>query len=291
MLGAAHTPPRIEVFSVSSAHPTVVVLAIPAADALALVSEQTHVLAPWLERVTAVAVGVPDDVEDADRRGAEPTVLVASLARRFPSARWFAAASLARDFPYNVARRIGSLSNTTGSNIGVALVPGATHLPTTRPAGDDERVTSGATALRGLWESWPLHTIVADRESRIFVDSTDIVRGEHDDVFSVRGPLQVPVDAARIPPLAVWARHPLPGTDLAFDPRGLITGADGRHVGTIVTGTPEDSARQLREFGESGLLAPLTGAGASLRDALGLPPATPVLVDPPRAFPEAAVLQ
>ncbi|WP_022879637.1 hypothetical protein [Microbacterium sp. B19] len=257
----------------------VVVLAVPAADGLALLADSAHPLAPWVERVTAVAVGIPDDLADADERGAESTVLVAALARRFPAARWFATASFSRDFPYNLARRIGSLSNTARSRVGVALVPGPTTVPTTRTATAEDTVVAGSAALSALWESWPLDSIVADRERRLFVDSSRIVRVDQDDVFAVRGPLQVPVDAARKPPIAVWADHPLPGTELAFAPDGTVRRTDGHVVGTVVSGDTPTALRALDAAGE-----PASGPSLDLREALGLGASEPVLVGAPAAF-------
>lgn len=263
----------------------VVILAVRSADGLALVADSAHPLAPWIERVTAVAVGTPADLADVHETGAESTVLVAALARRFPAARWFATASFARDFPYNLARRIGSLSNTTRSRVGVALVPGRTTVPTTRTAPAEDVVAAGSSALAVLWESWPLDSIVADRERRLFVDSSRIVRVDHDDVFAVRGPLQVPVDVARKPPIAVWADHPLPGTELALAADGTVRLADGQVVGTVVSGDASTASLVLRELDAAG--EPASGPSLDLRETLGLAASEPLLVGAPAAFPSA----
>ncbi len=181
-----------------------IALALPAAEALALLAAPDGPTTALIDRVDAVIVGAPGDLADPLRPGADATVLVSALARLFPSARFLATASFARDFPYNLARRIGSLSALAGPRIGVALVATDTALPTTRDAVPEELRADGAEALEELWQSWPRTSIVGDRARKLFVDTREIRLVAHDDLWQVRGPLQVPVDATALPPIVLW---------------------------------------------------------------------------------------
>ncbi|GIF24042.1 hypothetical protein BJ973_004655 [Actinoplanes tereljensis] len=116
----------------------------------------------------------------------------ASLAARTRRARFLIVASPQRDHPYNLARRVASLGHLSRGRSGVLFGAADAYAP------PGERPRTAATAIdaarvvRALEQSWPYDSIIGDRETGILVQSDRIVHIDHDGVYSVAGPLNVP---------------------------------------------------------------------------------------------------
>lgn len=114
------------------------------------------------------------------------------------------------DLPYNLARRVLSLDHLTHGRTG--LLFGARD-----PRGHGETAWHGgaelgavtaadtASAIARLWQSWPLDSIVADKESGILVQSDRIRRVDHHGVVDIAGPLSAPASVQGAPVLAWYA--------------------------------------------------------------------------------------
>jgi hypothetical protein len=257
-------------------------------------------LLEWLDRVDAVVIAPPRPSElSGAGRGADPSLVVAALIARHPRAGWIIGADLAREHPYNLARRIASLAALAPQGVGVLLESTGSALPGLGSAAPDDVAADGALVLQKLWQSWPADSVVADRAARRFVDVSRIRRVDHDGVFRVAGPLQLPVAAGRQPVVlqrAGWSPGGADGTAAAADvlvtrtPAGGSGGSDAasglgppprprlleiaaadllRHDGgtdVLVTGPAADIVAVLRARSAAGLL-PVEGA-ESLRDRL-----------------------
>lgn len=312
--------------SVDSRRPvTTVTLSAESALALAVTRNRTGTesdgvgggLLEWLDRVDAVVIAPPRPSElSGAGRGADPSLVVASLIARHPRAGWIIGADLAREHPYNLARRIASLAALAPQGVGVLLESTGSALPGLGSAAPDDVAADGALVLQKLWQSWPADSVVADRAARRFVDVSRIRRVDHDGVFRVAGPLQLPVAAGRQPVvLQRDGRSPggAVGTTEAADvlvtraPDGGSAGPDAasgpgtpprprlveiaaadllRHddgADVLLTGPAADIIAVLRARSAAGLLP---GEGAeSLRDRLHARPPVERLLSAAVAFP------
>ncbi|SHN74285.1 LLM class flavin-dependent oxidoreductase [Cryptosporangium aurantiacum] len=262
------------------------------------------------------------------RRTIESTIAVTFLAERAPRLGWLAAAAVHRDHPYNLARRVASLDHLARGRTGLALgvrdwyapdggtVWGGAGLTEGVPIGA-ETARGAAAAIRGLWQSWPADSIVADRETGIYARAERIRRIDHHDVFDVEGPLTVPttrqgtpVLAWRVPEAAVGAEVP---ADVVIRPvdgalpagyapavpllaeivddgtRAASLLADERVHGVLLRpGDTEDLADFLDRAGawlRTVPGAPVAAGGAwTLRERLALPAPAPLLADARPAF-------
>ncbi|MFT4233857.1 MAG: hypothetical protein QM607_02450 [Microbacterium sp.] len=264
-----------------SSHAGAAALAVSTAEGLRVLQDGDHPLAAWLEAVDVVIVGLPDEAPSADA-----SVIASALATRFPRARWLVTASLARDFPYNLARRIASLGELTRARAGVALRPSATVLPTARGASPGELARDGVQVLRALWQTWPVSSVVADRERRLFVESSEIRVADHDGLWQARGPLQVPV--AEAPPVASWASDI--GADLAlpaFDASHRL-GLLGADAGPLAVFDPAEIPAAIGALIDDGWRK--HDDALALREVLGLGAAEPVLTASAPAFARREII-
>lgn len=113
-----------------------------------------------------------------------------------------------RDHPYNIARKIASLDHESGGRIGWAArfrAAGETVETNTWSSSpqDDSLLAEQIVAVRKLWQTWPLDSVLDDRERGIFVDSSRIVFADHVGQLSSRGPLNVPSPPQGAPVVAV----------------------------------------------------------------------------------------
>ncbi len=160
----------------------------------------------------------------------------AVLLARTVAARVLVPAPPRRDHPYNLARRVASLGHLSTGRSGVVFGPedhaGASGDPwsvstggvaaDTSPAG---RAVAAARAVRALERSWPLDSVVGDRESGIFVRSDEIEHVDVEGVFRIAGPLTVP-EPPHGPSVIGWyaAGEHDPEADDAVD---LVIGGNG----------------------------------------------------------------
>lgn len=152
-----------------------------------------------LEALAALTgVFLDQSVGDA-RRGAESTTLAAACSQRVPEVDWIPSADLRRDSPYNLARRVASLTALSKRQAGVLLAPSTAS---GEPGGSlvaDGSPADGVLAMKKLWQTWPLDSVVGDRRRRVFVESERIRRADSSGAYGAAGPLQVPVDRAAQP--------------------------------------------------------------------------------------------
>ncbi|MCX5041988.1 LLM class flavin-dependent oxidoreductase [Aldersonia sp. NBC_00410] len=141
---------------------------------------------------------------DATTSGAtlDSSVAAAILATHTRGVGLVVAAAPGRQHPYNLARRLASLDHLgrgrTGWLAGTESLRGA--------AGSAVAANADATAdailvARKLWESWPADSIVADHERSVFTESERITHIDHEGVYSVSGPLNVPAPPQGHPPV------------------------------------------------------------------------------------------
>jgi len=287
----------------------VTVISLLPESALALLSSGAGVsIDGWLERVDAVVLARPRPSEPSGAlRGADTTLLAAALIPRRPSVRWIVGADLAREYPYNLARRVASIAALSSVGVGVLLESTPSVIPGAEAATAAEVVADGVVVLQKLWQSWPTDSVIADKAARRFVDSSQLRRIDHEGVFRVAGPLQLPVDPSRQP--LVLQRDDLddPAADASAEvlvtrlrpssspssssgdgrPRlfevdaAELTEVDGG-LDVLLTGDPEDIVDVLRRRAERGQLPP---APRDLRRRLGARPPVARLLSAAVAFP------
>lgn len=127
-------------------------------------------------RVDAVLIGLPEG-----RRRTDPAALAVVLSRAVPGLGVIATAARTDDHPFNLARRTLGLDHLSGARGGVLFAAG------------DEAEPERIRVVRELWNSYPVSSIVGDRENGVFAvldDVRDIAHaGEH---YRVAGALNSP---------------------------------------------------------------------------------------------------
>jgi len=231
-------------------------------------------VATGLDRgVDAVVLGADVGTRHGDQQhapGIDPSIAAIALAHRTARVGVVVAASPRRDHPYNVARRLASIDHASAGRAGLlvgvddaAAAPGS---PWTA-AGADVAAADAVTAVRELWRSFPVDTIVADQDRGVFAESHRILAVDHTGpAYSVSGPLQVPWSPQVWPPVVAW-RSTGEGSPLAAVVDLLLDDdpSDGIH-------RPGDVA-ELSAWLDAA--PPVTGRTTTLRSRLGLAPARP----------------
>ncbi|MEK6345535.1 MAG: LLM class flavin-dependent oxidoreductase, partial [Curtobacterium sp.] len=137
-------------------------------------------------------------------RRLDPTTVALALGRALPGHGLIVAAAPTREHPYNVARRVLSLDHVLGGRVGL-LVGARDH--GAPPTPDVHDPAEFAEVVRGLWRTWPLDSIVGDREQGVFAETSRITPLHHDGGpggYRVRGPLTTPSSRQGEPVLGVW---------------------------------------------------------------------------------------
>ena len=136
----------------------------------------------------------------------DPTMLLAAIARETSRVGLLSTVSTTFLPPYVVARQIQSLNwlsnGRAGWNIVTALEGhenfGLREMPS--PQERYERAAEFTHVVRQLWASFPNEALKLDRESGRFADSSLVRPVAHEGPhFSVKGPLNLPAHASRIP--------------------------------------------------------------------------------------------
>lgn len=228
----------------------------------------------------------------------------AALAGRTSRGRFLVVASPQRDHPYNLARRTASLGHLSRGRSGVlfgvrdsyaapgpagAEAWGGANLGPGHPL-DAATALDAVTVVRELEKSWPFDSVLGDRRIGILVQSDRIVHVDHDRVWSVAGPLNVP-EPPTGPSVTAWwadsgsAAAPARGAvDLVVGPGGDVEvvrlggslPSSSASAGRLLVATPDTSLPDLLTAARQ-LLDNSTPLGpATLRDALGLAPAAPL---------------
>lgn len=169
--------------------------------------EHYRAVAAIAERGTFDAVFLSDaPVLDpaADRRpwnALDPLVLLAGVAAATERIGLIATASTTFNEPYELARRFATLDHVSGGRSGWNIVTtqspevasnfGGGEMPS--KAERYARAEEFVEVAIGLWDGWDDDTIVADRTTGVFADTSRIRQLDHiGPHFSVRGPLGVP---------------------------------------------------------------------------------------------------
>lgn len=136
----------------------------------------------------------------------DPTMLLAAIARETSRVGLLSTVSTTFLPPYVVARQIQSLNwlsnGRAGWNIVTALEGhenfGLKQMPS--PQERYERAAEFTQVVRQLWASFPNEALKLDRESGRFADSSLVRPVAHEGPhFCVKGPLNLPAHASRIP--------------------------------------------------------------------------------------------
>lgn len=131
--------------------------------------------------------------------GLDGSTVASSLARRTTGLGLVVEAAAQRDHPFNIARRTASLDHLTGGRAGWWVLE---HDPATElglgersswvDAPPRERAADAVAAVRALWRTWPVESVVGDTASNVFTRAEDIRHADHDGIFRSAGPSTVP---------------------------------------------------------------------------------------------------
>ncbi len=219
-------------------------------------------------------VGTERLVPSVERgRTLESSVAGALLASRTRHARFLIATTAEHDHPYNLARRVASLGHLSRGRSGLLLGDSESGAP----------VPVIARAIRALEGSWPFESVIADRDTGIFVQSDRIEHVDLDGVYRIAGPLTVPQPATG-PSVIGWFNGPavldvsIAGViDLTVGDTGtgVLLAEPDRAVGDLL-----DEAQELLQ--DARAIPP----GGSLRAALDLPTPPRIVGRPAFARPE-----
>lgn len=234
-----------------------------------------------LDAGLGVAVVGADRFDETDHGGprVDPSVVALELGRVAPELGVLVAVAPTRDHPYNTARRILSIDHLLGGRAGV-LLGGPDRHTVGAPSGtawgtapEDARLLAEyARVLRGLWSTWPVESIVADRASGVYAESASIRRLDHDGSWRIAGPLPTPTSPQGEPVLATLG--PLPGADLVVE----VVRVDDLDALATIGATRTDGADAHRPSRPAG------PGPATLRTRLGLEPRRLDLTDARPAF-------
>ncbi|PVZ53853.1 hypothetical protein [Arthrobacter sp. H-02-3] len=228
----------------------------------------------------------------------DPAALATALSVRLP--RWpvLTVSDGAGDHPYNAARRFLSVDHLTGGRSGVVF----------RSRGSAPRHTAERiSVIRALWNSWPIHSLVADRGTGIYAHTEGIRAIDHQGRdFAVYGALDSPT-SIQGEPVSLWyvataeeldAAHGLVDLVIIDDPALLgrwAASAQDERPGLVASGIAHDdeataelvplhSAYELAEAVAGIPTAERVDAAPSLRAVLCLPPRSYDLSSKPLAF-------
>lgn len=167
--------------------------------ALAKLAEETQFDAIFLPDTPAVLGG---SFLRKPRRGLDPAVLLAAIARETKHLGLISTASAIHGDPYFVARSIATLNHVSNGRAGWNIVTSQddeTHEALGKPVDAKldretryEKATEFVEIVTGLWDSLPREAIVADRDSDVYIDPSRTrpidVQGTH---YRSQGVLQM----------------------------------------------------------------------------------------------------
>lgn len=245
----------------------------------------------------------------------DPTLVATVAARHTFRLGLVVAAAAHRDHPYNLARRLVSVDHAARGRVGWlaldfdhAIALNAATDVWTDVAPGPAHTADAVAAVRALWRTWPLESVVGERDTGVFADITRIRRADVRDGYSIAGPLNVPGSLQG--DLPVWRTGAADGADAvvvedgAPAPVGIpvvvrLRTVDGladaldriaarsEAAGVIVRLRAHDVGRVLDDVLPSARRRGLVGvpSGSTLRGTLGLaPPTSPDLSDHEPAF-------
>lgn len=149
----------------------------------------------------------------------DPTTVATVAARHTSSLGLVVAAAVHRDHPYNLARRLVSVDHAARGRVGWLALDAdhATALNADSAVWTDAELatahtTDAVAAVRALWRTWPLASVVGDRTTGVFADTARIRRADVAVGYAIAGPLNVP--GSRQGDLPVWRTGEAAGADV-----------------------------------------------------------------------------
>lgn len=282
----------------SPGRPAGPVILAPVGDAVtALVSRDAATLEALRRlhiegRIDALLLGAGSLTGDVPRT--DPAALAAVLSRAVPGLGVIATALRTNDHPYNLARRTLTLDHLTGARSGVLFAAGDPH--------EAERVR----VVRELWNSYPVSSIVGDRETGVFAVLDGVRDINHNGAhYRVAGALNTPSSRQGEPVSLLFSADgsgagsvdivvvrddsviPAAAADTHGSHYYLLTDAAGAAAAAAATGAASRAAGIIVTVPGLAAAAELPAApttGGTLRETLGLAPRTLDLSDRPHTF-------
>ncbi|CRZ14781.1 LLM class flavin-dependent oxidoreductase [Mycolicibacterium neworleansense] len=262
------------------------------------------------------------ETNDVTVEGLDPSLLATIAARHTSRLGLVVAAAAHRDHPYNLARRLVSVDHAAHGRVGWlaldfdhSIALNASTDTWTGADLDAAHTDDAVDAVRALWRTWPLDSVVGDLDTGVFSDVSRIRRADVHNAYDIAGPLNVPGSVQG--DLPVWrqagfgrggaagaADHlivedgddpvPLAGkvvvrlrSAVSFDAALERIAGHPRVSGVLLRMHPSELDRVLREVLPAARARGLLGdwGTGTLRDQLGVPaPAAPDLSRNPTVF-------
>lgn len=155
----------------------------------------------------------------------DPTVIATIAARHSRELGVVVAAAAHRDHPYNLARRLLSVDHAAQGRAGWLTLEADRRIALnalqdswTQRSLDPAHTTDAVAAVRALWRTWPLSSVIADHETGVFADTSQIRRADVRNTYRISGPMNVPGSVQG--DLPVWAGPGVGGADLVVIDHG-----------------------------------------------------------------------
>lgn len=139
------------------------------------------------------------ETTDLTAEGLDPSLLATIAARHTNRLGLVVAAAAHRDHPYNLARRLVSVDHAAHGRVGWlaldfdhSIALNATTDTWTGADLDTAHTDDAIVAVRALWRTWPLDSVVGDLDSGVFSDVSRIRRADVHNIYDIAGPLNVP---------------------------------------------------------------------------------------------------
>lgn len=134
---------------------------------------------------------------DSSTPGLDPSILAGLLSAYDTAPRIVVEARTSRHAPFNLARRIQTLSRLSGGRVGVFLRDTGVDPVTTAAGASREQAglsAEYAEVLERLWSSFPEDALIGDQEAGLLADPSRLVPPSFvGEVYSVAGTLNVPL--------------------------------------------------------------------------------------------------
>ncbi len=131
--------------------------------------------------------------------GLDPSLVATVAARHTSRLGLVVAAAAHRDHPYNLARRLVSVDHAAHGRVGWLALDFdhsiALNASTDTWTGADlgaAHTDDAIVAVRTLWRTWPLGSVVGDLDNGVFSDVSRIRRADVHNTYDIAGPLNVP---------------------------------------------------------------------------------------------------
>ncbi len=129
----------------------------------------------------------------------DPSLIATVAARRSARLGLVVPAAGHRDHPYNLARRLVSVDHAAQGRVGWlaldfdhSIALNAASDTWTGADLDTTHTDDAVAAIRTLWRTWPLESVVGDTAAGVFADVTQIRRADVRAGYLITGPLNVP---------------------------------------------------------------------------------------------------